>query len=258
MPKTRYLSPMTVQPSIHAKTELTPKGKLRVGINHSNFLLSTRDPVSGAYSGIVIDLATELARRLDVAFEVVGFENPGLMADAAQSDAWDIAFMGSEPARANVIAFSTAYLEIDAGYLVPPGSPIQNINEVDREGVRIALMDKSAYDLYLSRHIKHATLIRTSSIDASFEVFVRDQLEVLAGLKPRLTSDASNHPGARILNGRFTAIQQSIGAPKGRDAGAKFLLAFVEEIKATGMVEALINKHNVRGVSVAPAATPSN
>ena len=249
---------MTVQPSINAKTELTPKDKLRVGINHSNFLLSTRDPVSGAYSGIVIDLAAELAHRLDVAFEVVGVKNPGLMADAAQSDVWDVAFMGSEPARANVIAFSSAYLEIDAGYLVPPGSLIQNINEVDREGVRIALMDKSAYDLYLSRHIKHATLIRTSSIDASFEVFVRDQLEVLAGLKPRLTSDASNYPGARILGGRFTAIQQSIGTPNGRDAGAKFLLEFVEEIKASGMVEALIAKHNVRGVSVAAAATPSN
>ncbi len=254
MGKTRYLSSMTTQPSIEAKIELTPKDKLRVGVNHSNFLLSTRDPVSGAYSGIVIDLAAELARRLDVAFDVVGFKNPGLMADAAQSDMWDIAFMGSEPARANVIAFSSAYLEIDAGYLVPPGSPIQHISEVDRKDVRIALMDKSAYDLYLSRHIKHATLIRTLSIDASFEVFVRDQLEVLAGLKPRLTSDASKFPGARILDGRFTAIQQSIGTPKGRDAGAKFLLEFVEEIKATGLVETLITKHNVHGVSVAAAA----
>ena len=258
MSNTRYLAPMTTQPSMNAKIELTPRDKLRVGINHSNFLLSTRDPVNGAYSGIVIDLATELARRLDVAFEVVGFKNPGLMADAAQSDTWDVAFMGSEPARANVITFSSAYLEIDAGYLVPPGSPIQNINQVDREGVRIALMDKSAYDLYLSRHIKHATLIRTPSIDASFEDFARDKLEVLAGLKPRLITDASNYPGARILDGRFTAIQQSIGTPKGRDAGAKFLLEFVEEIKASGMVEALIAKHNVRGVSVAGAPKPSN
>ncbi len=249
---------MNVEPSINAKIELTPKGKLRVGVNHSNFLLSTRDPVSGTYSGIVIELATEIACRLDVVFEVVGFKNPGLMADAAQSDQWDVAFMGSEPARANVIAFSSAYLEIDAGYLVPPGSPIQNINDVDRGGVRIALMDKSAYDLYLSRHLKHATLIRTASIDASFEVFVRDQLEVLAGLKPRLTTDASNYSGARILDGRFTAIQQSIGTPKRREAGAKFLLAFVDEIKASGIVEALIAKHNVSGVAVAGAATPSN
>lgn len=245
---------MKTQISSDTKTELAPKGRLRVGVNHSNFLLSTRDSVSGAYSGIVIDLAAEIARRLNVPFEVVGYKNPGLMADAAQSDQWDIAFMGSEPARANVIAFSSAYLEIDAGYLVPPGSPIQNIDEVDRDGVRIALMDKSAYDLYLSRHIKHATLIRVPSIDASFEVFMRDKLEVLAGLKPRLTSDAANLPGSRILDGRFTAIQQSIGTPRGRDAGAKFLLDFAEEIKANGMVEASIAKHGIRGVSVAAAA----
>ena len=245
---------MKTQISRDTKTELTPKGRLRVGVNHSNFLLSTRDSVSGSYSGIVIDLAAEIARRLDVPFEVVGYKNPGLMADAAQSDQWDIAFMGSEPARANVIAFSSTYLEIDAGYLVPRGSPIRNIDEVDRDGVRIALMDKSAYDLYLSRHIKHATLIRVPSIDASFEVFMRDKLEVLAGLKPRLTSDAANLPGSRILDGRFTAIQQSIGTPRGRDAGAKFLLEFAEEIKANGIVEAAIAKHGVRGVSVAAAA----
>jgi polar amino acid transport system substrate-binding protein len=247
---------MTTEPSTLAKADLTPTGKLRVGINHSNFLLSRRDPASGAYSGIAIDLAAELARRLGVPFEVVGFKNPGLMADAAQGGIWDVAFMGSEPARANVIAFSAAYLEIEAGYLVPPGSPIHNIDEVDRDGVRIALMDKSAYDLYLSRHLKHATLVRAPSIDGSFEVFVSDKLEVLAGLKPRLTADAANLPGSRMLDGRFTAIQQSIGTPKARDSGARFLFDFVEEAKASGMVAAAIAKHGVGGVSVAAAAQP--
>jgi polar amino acid transport system substrate-binding protein len=245
---------MTTEPSPTAKADLTPTGKLRVGINHSNFLLSARDPATGAYSGIAIDLAAELARRLDVAFEVVGFKNPGLMADAAQSGIWDVAFMGSEPARAHVIAFSAAYLEIEAGYLVPPGSPIRSIDEVDREGVRIALMDKSAYDLYLSRHLQHATLVRAPSIDASFELFVSDKLEVLAGLKPRLAADAASLSGSRLLDGRFTAIQQSIGTPRDRDVGARFLFTFVEEMKASGMVAAAIAKHGVRGVSVAPAA----
>jgi polar amino acid transport system substrate-binding protein len=245
---------MELEPTPNAKGDLTPTGKLRVGINHSNFLLSTRDPANGTYSGVAIDLAAELARRLGVDFEVVGFKNPGLMADAAQNGVWDIAFMGSEPARANVIAFSAAYLEIEAGYLVPARSAITRIEEVDRAGVRIALMDKSAYDLYLSRHLKHATLVRVPSIDASFEVFVKDKLEVLAGLKPRLTTDAANLPGSRILDGRFTAIQQSIGTPKDHAAAAAYLFGFVEEMKASGQVAAAIARHGVRGVSVAPAA----
>ncbi len=245
---------MTTELTHVARAELTSTGKLRVGVNHSNFLLSRRDPATGAYSGIVIDLATELAGRLGAGFEVVGFENPGSMADAAARGVWDIAFMGSEPARASVIAFSAAYLEIDAGYLVPPVSPIQSLEDVDRPGVRVALMDKSAYDLYLSRHLHHATLVRTSTIDASFDTFLAQGLEVLAGLKPRLLKDVARIAGARILEGRFTAIQQSIGTPRPRDAAAAYLRAFTEEVKASGFVAAAISRHGIQGVSVAAAA----
>ena len=248
------LSPMKTDLSSAAKAELTHTGKLRVGINHSNFLLSTREPETGAYRGIAIDLATELARQLSVTYEVAGFKNPGLMADAASADQWDVAFMGSEPARAKSILFSAAYLEIEAGYLIPSGSPIQTVADVDRAGVRIALMDQSAYDLFLSRHLLHATLIRAPSIDASFEVFVDQGLEVLAGLKPRLSADAAKLPGSRVLDGRFTAIQQSIGTPIRNDAGAEFLARFVEDAKASGFVAASIAKHGVSGVSVAPPA----
>jgi polar amino acid transport system substrate-binding protein len=237
-----------------AKAELARTGKLRVGINHSNFLLSTREPETGVYRGIAIDLASELARQLGVRYEVAGFENPGLMADAASADAWDIAFMGSEPARAKSIRFSAAYLEIEAGYLVAPGCRIGTIAEVDHEGVRIALMDKSAYDLFLTRQLRHATLVRAASIDASFEVFVKDGLEVLAGLKPRLTSDAAKLPGSRLLDGRFTAIQQSIGTPIRNSVGAEFLARFVEDMKASGFVAASIVEHGVSGVSVAPSS----
>jgi polar amino acid transport system substrate-binding protein len=245
---------MTIRPSPDAIAQLAPTGKLRVGINHSNFLLSQHD-AAGRYSGVAIDIAAELASRLGAVIEVVGFESPGLMAEAVARDAWDVAFMGAEPARAKEIAFSAAYLEIEAGYLVPPGSPIKDIAEVDRQGVRIALMDKSAYDLYLTRNIKHATIVRTPSIDASYETFVADKLEVLAGLKPRLNSDVKRLAGSRILDGRFTAIQQSVGAPRARgEAGAAFLGALVEELKASGFVGAAIAKHGVGGVSVAPPA----
>lgn len=243
---------MTIQCSADAIAQLTPTGKLRVGINHSNFLLSQHD-AAGRYSGVAIDIADELAGRLGVTLEIAGFAAPGLMAEAVARDAWDVAFMGAEPARAKQIAFSAAYLEIEAGYMVPPGSSIKDISEVDRQGVRIALMDKSAYDLYLTRNIKHATIVRTGSIDASYEQFVADQLEVLAGLKPRLNGDVKRLPGSRILDGRFTAIQQSVGAPRVRgEAGALWVHAVVEELKASGFVAAAIARHAVQGVSVAP------
>ncbi len=245
---------MSSRPSPDVIAQLAPTGKLRVGINHSNFLLSQHD-AAGRYSGVAIDIATELASRLGVAMDVVGFESPGLMAEAVARDAWDVAFMGAEPARAKEIAFSAAYLEIEAGYMVPPGSPIKDIADVDRQGVRIALMDKSAYDLYLTRNIKHATIVRTPSIDASYETFVADKLEVLAGLKPRLNSDVKRLAGSRVLDGRFTAIQQSVGTPRARgEAGAAYVRAFVEEMKAGGTVSAAIKRHAVPGVSVAPPA----
>src|SRR6267154_2695769 len=154
--------------------------------------------------------------------------------------------------RAGEIAFSPAYLEIEAGYLVPAGSPIRAMAEVDREGVRVAVAAKSAYDLYLSRSLKHAQLVRAQGIDASYEIFVKDKLEVLSGLKPRLATDCAKLPGSRVLEGRFTAVQQSVGTPQGRPAGAKFLGDFAKDIKASGVVAAAIARHAVRGVSVAP------
>jgi polar amino acid transport system substrate-binding protein len=166
--------------------------------------------------------------------------------------AWDIGFLAAEPQRAEQIAFTAAYVEIEATYLVPPGSPIKTIADVDREGVRIAISGKSAYDLYLTRHLKHAGLVREVGADNVFKLFVEDKLEALAGLKPRLVKDQENLAGSRILDGRFTAVQQAIGTPKGRDAGAMYLREFVEDIKATGLVAKAIEKNDVRGLTVAP------
>jgi polar amino acid transport system substrate-binding protein len=233
-------------------TDLAPAGTLRVGVNLGNFLLVTKLP-DGTVRGIVPDLAHELARRLGVTVAFVLYPQAGNVADAVRQNAWDVAFIGAEPQRAQEIAFTDAYLEIEATYLVPAGSAIQSIGEVDRKGVRVAVASRSAYDLWLSRNIRNAELVRAEGIEGSYQFFVREKLEVLAGLRPRLLQDREKLPGSRILEGRFTAVQQAIGTPKGRLAGAAYLKTFVAEIKATGLVAQLIERHGVRGVSVAPA-----
>lgn len=236
--------------SLAVRNELAPSGTLRVGINYGNFLLVNPDHESG----IAVDLGRELGRRLGVPVELVTFPAAGKLADAAKADAWDVAFLGAEPQRANEIAFTAAYLEIPATYLVPAGSPIRRIAEVDGEGVRIAVASRSAYDLYLSRSLKQAKLVRAEGIDGSYELFVAQNLEVLSGLKPRLVADAEKLPGSRVLDGQFTAVQQAIGTPKRRAAGASYLREFVEDVKTSGLVAQAIARHGVRGVTVAPAA----
>lgn len=233
--------------------ELTPTGKLRVGVNLGNFLLVQRN-ADGSIRGIVPDLAQELARRLDVAAELRQYEKVGDVADGARKGEWDVAFIGAEPQRAAEIDFTAPYVEIEATYLVPAGSPIKSIAGVDRKGVRIAVAGRSAYDLWLSRNVKHAQLVRGDSIEHSYYLFVKDKLEVLAGLKPRLLEDVAKLPGARILEGHFTAVQQAIGTPKGRPEGAAYLRKFAEDIKASGLVAQLIERHGVRGLSVAAPA----
>lgn len=238
-------------PSAAARSELAPTGKLRVGINYGNFLLVTKGQ-NGEYTGIAVDLGRELGKRLGVPVDLVAFATAGKLADAVKAGAWDVAFLGNEPQRAGDIAFSPAYLEIEAGYLVPAGSPIKTMAEVDRKGIRIAVAVNSAYDLYLSRSLKHATLVRVEGIQASCDTFVKDRLEVLSGLKPRLLTDAEKLPGSRILEGRFTVVQQSVGTPQGRPAAAKYLGEFAKDVKTSGFVAQAIARHAVRGVSVAP------
>lgn len=234
------------------KAELVPTGKLRVGVNLGNFLLVNKDAATGELRGVVPDLARELARRLGASVELISYPGAGQVADAATSGAWDVGFIGAEPQRAEEIAFSAAYLEIPATYLVPAGSPIRNLTDVDRDGVRIAVASKSAYDLFLSRNLKHAKLVRAEGIAGSYDLFVGEKLDVLSGLLPRLVTETLRLPGSRILEGRFTAIQQAIGTPKTREAGAAYLRDFVADIKASGFVAQAIARNGVSGVSVAP------
>jgi polar amino acid transport system substrate-binding protein len=232
--------------------ELAPTGVLRAGINLSNFLLVSGRSAAGEPAGVAPDMAREIAQRLGVPVAYVPFARPGELADAAGQGVWDIGLIAAELARAEQIAFSPAYAEIEATYLVPAGSPIGSIEEVDRPGVRIAIAARSAYDLWLTRHLRHAELVRAPSLDASFERFVADGLDALAALRPRLLQDREKLPGARILDGRFTAVQQAVGTVKANQAGAAFLRDFVEEAKASGLIARLIERHRVRGLSVAP------
>ena len=234
------------------KNELAPTGKLRLGLNYQNFLLVLGDGPDGQPRGIAPDLGRELARRLGVPVEYVRFDAAGELADGLAGGACDVGFLGAEPQRANVIAFTEAYLEIPVTFLVPAGSPIHSIAEVDREGVRVAVSERSAYDLFLSRTFKKATLVRVQGIAASYDTFVAQKLEALGGLKPRLVADAEKLPGARVLDGQITGVQQAIGTPKARAAGAKYLQEFAADIKRSGLVARSIEKHAVRGVSVAP------
>ncbi|HEX2440139.1 MAG TPA: transporter substrate-binding domain-containing protein [Methylomirabilota bacterium] len=236
------------------RSELAPSGSLRVGINHGNFLLVTPGSSASDPRGVAPDLARELARRLGVPIAFSKYETAGALGDGVRSDAWDVAFLGAEPQRATEIAFTAAYLEIPATYLVPAGSPIRTIADVDREGVRIAVSEKSAYELWLSRNIKHARLMITKGIDASYELFVKEKLEVLSGLRPRLLSDVQKLPDARVLDGQFAAVQQAVGTPKARQAGAEYLRRFVEDVKASGFVAEAITRNNSQGVTVAPPA----
>jgi polar amino acid transport system substrate-binding protein len=240
--------------STDVKSQLAPHGVLRAGINMSNFLLVTGRSASGDPQGVAPDMARAVADRLGVPVVYVPFPKPGELADAAGTDTWDIGLIGAEPARAEKIAFSPAYVEIEATYMVPPGSPLRTLADVDKPGVRIAVTARAAYDLWLERNIKHATLIRSASLDSAYEQFAAEKLDALAGLKPRLLSDVTKMPGATILDGQFTAVQQAVGTSHANIEGAAFLRDFVEEVKKSGLVAGLIERHHVVGLSVAPAA----
>ena len=189
-----------------------------------------------------------------ISVKYVTFKSPGELADEIDKDVWDIGLIGAEPQRAETIAFTSAYAEIEATYLVPSGSRLKAIADVDSEGVRIAVTARSAYGLWLDRNIKHAELIRSDTLDSAYEDFVTAKLNALAGLRPRLLLDLGKLPGSRILDGRFMSVQQAIGTSRKNPAGAAFLRDFVEEAKASGLVARLIERYKVRGLSVAPPA----
>ena len=235
-----------------AAAELAPRGVLRAGINLSNFLLVTGRTPDGDPAGVAPDMARAIADRLGVPVRYVPYPKPGELADAAGADTWDIGLIGAEPARAERIEFTPAYVEIQSTYLVPPNSSLQSVDELDRPGVRIAVAARTAYGLWLDRNIRQAELVHSDTMDTSFDQFRRDGLDALAGLRPRLLADAERWPGSRILAGQFAAVQQAIGTLRQNKAGARFLRAFAANAIRSGFVARLIEQHRVQGLSVAP------
>ena len=235
--------------------DLAPTGTLRVGINYGNPVLAAKDPKSGQLSGVAVDLARELGRRTALPVELVGFESAGKLVEGVQAAAWDVAFLAVDPGREQEISFTGPYIEIEGTYLVPPGSAVSAIADVDRYDVRIAVSSKSAYDLFLSRNLKHAQLVRASSPEKAFELLVAGKVDVLGGVRQHLVANTGKLPGSRVLEGRFMAIQQALGFPKAREAGLSYLREFIEDVKASGFVARALDKAGVQGVLIAPRMT---
>jgi polar amino acid transport system substrate-binding protein len=236
-------------------SDLAPTGTLRVGINYGNPILAQRDTGSGELRGIAVDLGRELGKRVGLPVELVGFESAGKMFDAAKAGAWDVAFLAVDPGRAGDISFTAPYIEIEGTYLVPAGSSVREVAEVDRTGVRVGVSAKSAYDLFLSRSLQHAELVRGPTNNAGFELILAGKVNVVAGIRQHLVANAQKLPGSRVLDGQFMAIQQALGTPKGRDVAAKYLHEFIEDVKASGLVAQAIERSGIPGVSVAPAGS---
>jgi polar amino acid transport system substrate-binding protein len=230
---------------------LAPSGTLRIGLNYSNFLIVSGDDPGGEPRGIAPDLGRELAKRAGLPFEFVKFDAAGKLFDAVKAGHVDVGFLGNEPQRASEVDFSPPYLEIPVTFLVPAGSPIRQIADIDREGVRVAVSERSAYDLWLTRNLKKAQLVRAKGIPASYDLFMAQKLEALGGLKPKLVEEQARTPGSRVLDGQITGVQQSIGAPKGRPGVAEYLRQFAEDVRRSGLAAKIIEKHGIKGVVVA-------
>ena len=240
----------TVSPAI--VKELAPTGKLRAAINFGNPVLAQKDAATGDARGVTGDLARELAKRLGVPVEFVAFDTAGKVSDSATAGIWDICFLAIDPVRARAIDFTGPYVVIEGVYIVPKDSKLQTVADVDAAGVRIAVGKGSAYDLFLTREIKHATLVRDASSGKSLDMFLRDKLEAGAGVKQPVVAFAKQHPETRVIPGRFMAIEQAMGTVKGRAAGARFMREFVEEMKTSGFVAKALQASGQGDATVAP------
>ena len=239
-------------PNADTVRALAPRGRLRTAINLGNPVLARRE--AGALAGVSVDLAHRLAERLGTGLDLVAYEGAGAVSDAAGADTWDIAFLAIDPVRAAGIAFTAPYLVIEGTYLVRKDASYARIEDVDRAGTRVAIGRGSAYDLFLTRAIRNAVLLRLLTSAEAVAAFARDGLEVAAGVRQPLEHYAQAHPGYRVLPGRFMAIEQAMGVPRERADGISFLRRFVEDAKASGFVAEAIARHGQPDARVAPPA----
>ncbi len=235
-----------------AAADLAPTGKLRAAINFGNPVLAVKDPATGEPGGISADLARELARRLGVAIEFVPYDQAGKVAEGLKSAAWDVCFLAIDPLRAADISFTPPYVVIEGVYMVGVASPIHSNAEVDRPGTRVGVIPGSAYDLFLSRELKHATIVRAAGIEGVMALWTGGKLDSIAGVKPQLEAIAKRMPGLRLLPERFMAINQAMGTPRGRDIGAHYMHAFIDEMKSSGFIARAFVRNRIEGASMAP------
>jgi len=233
--------------------EFAPTGVVRIGVNYGNPVIAQRDSAGGAPRGVGPDLGREIARRLGVPVAYVTYDTAGKVADAAGAGVWDVAFLANDPARAAQIAFSAPYVQIEGTYLVRRASPLNAIADVDRPGIRIVVGNKTAYDLFLTRSLKHATLVKAPTSIAAVELFLARDFEAVAGVKNPLVAIAAKDPRVRVIVGNFMVIGQAAGVPQGRPAAARWLGDFIEEAKASGFVAHALEKSGVSDATVAPA-----
>ncbi len=241
--------------STDLRKAFAPTGKLRASINLGNPILANKNPQTGEPFGVSIDLARAFAKRLGVDIELVVFDAAGKSVEAVRGEQADIGFFAIDPLRGEGIAFTSPYVLIEGSYLVPDKSPIHSNEEVDRQGIRVTVGKGSAYDLFLTRELRQAEIVRAPTSPTVVDVFVEQMLEVAAGVKQQLEADMNRFSGYRLLPGRFMVIQQAMGTPKSRGSdAATYLAKFVEEMKASGFVAEALHRHGIQGASVAPAA----
>lgn len=231
-----------------ARAEMAPTGKLRAGMNLGNTLFTKKDPGTEELSGVSVDLMRELAARLAVPVDFVVHRSPGDVADAAEKGTWDVAILAIEQTRAQMISFSPPITEIEATYAVRKNSPLRSIEQVDTAGTRIAAAEKAGYELYLTRVLRNATLIRPSGLRASINLLNEGHADAVAGLKPALLDSMASMPDARLLDGKFMTVNHGLGIPRERPAAAAYVKTFVEEMNSSGFVARSIERHRVRGL----------
>jgi polar amino acid transport system substrate-binding protein len=245
---------LTMKPDLSVIRAFAPTGKLRASINSGNPILAGKD-TSGAPTGVSVDLARALAATLGVEVELMVCDSAGKSVQAVSEERADVGFFAVDPGRGETIAFTEPYVLIEGYYLVRDASPIRRNEDVDQRAVRVAVGEGSAYDLFLTRELKHAQIVRAPTSPTVVQTFLDQGLEVAAGVKQQLEADARQARGLRLLDKRFMVIRQAMGLPKSRGpAAADALSAFVEEAKASGLVAQSLARHEIVGASIAPAA----
>jgi polar amino acid transport system substrate-binding protein len=248
-------APRSSRPGVAAINELSPTGRLRAAINYGNPILAARGP-DGQPTGVSVDLANEAAKRLNLPVEFVTFDSAGNTVEAMKAQKVDLAFVAIDPVRAADMEYTAPYVVIEGAYLVRNGSPLQRNEEVDRAGHRVVVGRGSAYDLFLTRELRQATLLRSPTSPGVVDFFLANNGDVAAGVRQQLEFDARRVAGLRMLPGRFMVIEQAMGVPKGRTAAQAWLSGFIEEMKASGFVAEALKRHRIEGAGVAPPAAP--